>query len=112
MGGLLAGAVAVPHGNRPALGFRSREREGGPVRAFSGDTGEGPGAVAVGRDADLFVPECTLPEGEAPEKHLTARAAGRVAAAAGCRRLLLVHVAAGVDGTDIEGGVREAYRGD
>ena len=77
VGDLLVEAVPVPHGDRPALGWRIREREGGPLLAFSGDTGEGPGAIACGRDADLFALECTLPEGEEPRKHLTASAAGR-----------------------------------
>jgi ribonuclease BN (tRNA processing enzyme) len=110
-GGLLLEAVAVPHGDLPALGWRVREREGGPLLAYSGDTGEGPGAVAAGRDADLFVLECTLPEGGTPEKHLTPSAAGRVAAASGCRRLLLVHLSAAVDGTPIEPAVRTAWTG-
>lgn len=111
LGELLLEAVAVPHGSFPALGWRIREREGGPLLAVSGDTGEGPGAVEAGRDADLLVLECTLPEGEAPEKHLTASAAGRVAAAARCRRLLLVHFSREVDGTPVEEAVRAAYGG-
>jgi ribonuclease BN (tRNA processing enzyme) len=111
LGGLLLEAVPVPHGEKPALGWRVREREGGPVLAFSGDTGEGPGAAETGRGADLFALECTLPEGEAPEKHLTAAAAGRVAAASGCRRLLLVHLSAAVDGTPIEAAVRASFGG-
>jgi ribonuclease BN (tRNA processing enzyme) len=111
MGALLIEAVAVPHGSRPSLGWRIREREDGPLLAYSGDTGEGPGAVAAGKGADLFVLECTLPEGAAPEKHLTASAAGRVAAASGCRRLLLVHLAAEVEGTSIEPMVRASYQG-
>jgi ribonuclease BN (tRNA processing enzyme) len=111
VGGLRVEAVAVPHGDRPALGWRIREREGGPLFAFSGDTGEGPGAIACGRDADLFALECTLSEGEEPGRHLTASAAGRVAAAAGCRRLVLVHLAAEVEGSPIEAAVRAAYAG-
>ncbi len=111
LGGLLLEAVAVPHGSRPALGWRVREGEGRPLLAYSGDTGEGPGAAAAGRDADLFLLECTLPEGAAPEKHLTAAAAGRVAAASGCRRLLLVHLAAEVEGTPVEEAVRLSYAG-
>jgi ribonuclease BN (tRNA processing enzyme) len=111
LGGLLLEAVAVPHGSRPSLGWRVREREGGPLLAYSGDTGEGPGAAETGRDADLFLLECTLPEGAAPEKHLTASAAGRVAAASGCRRLLLVHIAAEVEGTSVEAAVRASYGG-
>jgi ribonuclease BN (tRNA processing enzyme) len=111
LGGLLAEAVPVPHGSRPALAWRLREREGGPLLAYSGDTGEGPGAAEAGRDADLFVLECTLPEGTPPEKHLTASAAGRVAAASGCRSLLLVHLAAEVEGTPVEALVRASYGG-
>jgi len=111
LGGLLLEAVEVPHGSTPALGWRIREEEGGPLLAFSGDTGEGPGAAACGRDADLLVLECTLPPGEPPVKHLDAAAAGRVAAAARCRRLLLVHFSERVDGTPVEEAVRAAYGG-
>ncbi len=111
LGGLRVEAVEVPHGSTPAFGWRIREEEGGPLLAFSGDTGEGAGAAACGRDADLFVLECTLPAGEEPVKHLTAAAAGRVAAAARCRRLLLVHFSERVDGTPVEEAVRAAYGG-
>jgi len=111
VGALHAEAVAVPHGRAAALGWRLRERTDGPVLAMSGDTGEGPGAVAAGRDAGLFVLECTLPEGEAPIEHLTASAAGRVAAASGCRRLLLVHFPPGLEEGNVETAVRAAYPG-
>ncbi|MCK6481938.1 MAG: MBL fold metallo-hydrolase [Planctomycetaceae bacterium] len=111
LGALRLEACEVPHGSTPALGWRIREGGEGPVLAYSGDTGEGPGAAACGREADLFVLECTLPEGEAPLKHLTAAAAGRVAASARCRRLLLVHFSARVDGTPILEAVRAAYGG-
>ena len=111
LGALRLEAVAVPHGARPALGWRVRESEDGPVLALSGDTGEGPGAIEVGRGADLFVLECTLPEGEPTVKHLTASAAGRTAAAAGCRRLLLVHFSSRVEGTPVEEAVRAAWGG-
>jgi len=111
LGALLVDAVPVPHGDAPALGWRIREREDGPVLAFSGDTGEGPGAVDCGRGADLFALECTIPDGGEPRKHLTPSAAGRVAAAAGCRRLVLVHIAEEIDGTAIETAVRASYGG-
>jgi ribonuclease BN (tRNA processing enzyme) len=111
LGGLLLEAVAVPHGTRPALAWRIREREGGPLLAFSGDTGDGPGAVEAGRGADLFVLECTLPEGAPTAKHLTASAAGRIAAAAGCRRLLLTHLSAEVEGAPVEAAVRASFAG-
>ena len=111
VGGLLVEAVSVPHGDLPSLGWRLREREDGPVLAFSGDTGEGEGAVACGRGADLFALECTLPEGEQPRKHLTASAAGRIAAAAGCRRLVLVHLPEEMEGAPVEAAVRASFPG-
>lgn len=111
LGGLYLTGVSVPHGDRPALAWRIRDREDGPVLAFSGDTGEGPAAVEAGRGADLFVLECSLPPGEPTVKHLTAEAAGKVAAATGCRRLLLVHFSAAVEGTPVEEAVRAAYAG-
>jgi len=51
--------------------------------------------VALGRNADLLVHEATFsaadPGGPAPG-HSTAAGAGRIAAEAGARRLLLVHL--------------------
>jgi len=113
LGGLQAEAVVVPHGDATAYGWRFREKTGGPVLAYSGDTTEGPGAVDAGRGADLFVLECTLPETATAgkERHLTPSAAGRIASAARCRRLLLVHFSSAVEGTDVAGVVRKSYAG-
>ncbi len=119
VGDLLLEAVEVPHGVSdprtaeplPSLGWRIRERPDGPVLAFSGDTGEGFGAAEAGRDADLFVLECTLPSGEGGTRHLDGAGAGRVATAARCRRLLLVHFAPGTDSRDALAQAQGAFAG-
>nr|WP_272905667.1 MBL fold metallo-hydrolase [Sediminivirga luteola] len=105
-GGQAAAAGATP-GDRPANpGDRpadSADRPGdpadrpaGPVTvAFSGDTGRCDGVLEAARDADLFVCEATYLEAgrQATEGHghLTGRMAGRLAADAGVKHLVLSH---------------------
>jgi ribonuclease BN (tRNA processing enzyme) len=64
---------------------------------YSGDTDTCDGLVAAARDADLFLCEAAFQEGRddgiEPGIHLTGRRAGRAAADAGARRLLLTHIA-------------------
>ena len=55
--------------------------------------------------------ECTHPDGRESDRHLTPAAAGRIAAAAACRRLLLVHLSAELEGFPVEASVRGAWKG-
>jgi ribonuclease Z len=72
----------------------------GRVVAFTGDTAPCANIIPLGRDADLLLHEASYsavldPElGDGLHGHSTARAAGRAAAAAGARRLALVHLSA------------------
>lgn len=72
----------------------------GSVFAFSGDSAGGEQLVACARDADVFLCEATW-QGDATDYpdgiHLTARQAGEVATTAGARRLVLTHIAGGLD---------------
>jgi ribonuclease Z len=94
------------HGIRgPAIG--RLQKEGGPlldavsevkpgqIVAFVMDTGVCDAAVELAADADLLVIESTFLEGEkelaAIAGHLTAAQAGRIATAAGARKLVLTH---------------------
>lgn len=56
---------------------------------FSGDTDWSPGLIKLAREADLLVLEAAMPVKVAG--HLTPEEAGRLAAQAGVRRLLLTH---------------------
>ncbi len=82
----------------PNLGLRLEA--GGRVLAYTGDTGPSPEVGRLARDADLLLAEATYAD-EVPadsREHLSSAAvAGEHAAAAGARRLLLVHLQPGTD---------------
>ncbi len=70
------------------------------VLAYSADSAGGAQLVTAARGADLFLCEATWQgssEDHPPGIHLTAEAAGRVAAEAGVGRLLLTHIAGNLD---------------
>ncbi|MFC2172928.1 MBL fold metallo-hydrolase [Acidobacteriota bacterium] len=91
-------------------GYRIKTPEGRIV-AVSGDTDICPEIVELGRNADLLVLECSMPDDMKAEGHLTPSEAGRIAAQADARRLLLVHMYPCCDGTDITLQVSKEYPG-
>jgi ribonuclease BN (tRNA processing enzyme) len=84
----------------------------GPVIAYTADTDECAGAIALGRDADLLVTECSFAEADYAPGHLTPRRAGRIARAARCRRLLLTHFYESGDSADAAIECRREFGGD
>ena len=86
------------------------EDEGGSV-AYTGDTGENPAVADHARGVSLFVCECSFPDEEAIELHLTPSSAGRLAARAGCRRLLLTHFYPSLDPEAARTGAARLYSG-
>lgn len=80
--------LPMQHG-LPANGYRIQA--GAKAVAYTGDTGPCAEAVALARDADLFICECSFANGEEMPTHLTAAQAGKLAAQAECKRLLLTH---------------------
>ncbi|MFF9144709.1 MBL fold metallo-hydrolase [Streptomyces sp. NPDC014861] len=91
VGGLTLRARAVEHG-MPAFALRV-EDAGGRSLVYSGDCEPCPALVELGRDCDLFVCEA---DGEAAGHHSAAQA-GRSAALAGARRLVVTHVGPGTE---------------
>ena len=79
-----------------ALAWRV-ELPGGASLVYSGDSGEVPELAELARGARLFVCECSFPDEEALEQHLTPSGAARLASAAGVERLLLTHFCPGHD---------------
>ncbi|HWD06630.1 MAG TPA: MBL fold metallo-hydrolase [Amycolatopsis sp.] len=78
--------------------------------AYSGDTGPSPLLVELARDADLLVCEATVDE---PEAHLmTAAEAGRTAANAGVKTLLLTHFWPGADRVAAQASARREFSGE
>lgn len=75
------------------LCFGMRVEAGGATLGYTGDTARCDAAIDIGRDADLFLAECTLMEpGPASYTHIAAGELGEVAQASGCGRLLATHV--------------------
>lgn len=63
----------------------------GKVVAISGDAAECAELVALAHGADLFIAECSFPDELAKPDHLTPSQAGRIAAQAGAKHLVLTH---------------------
>lgn len=80
----------------PVETYAVRIENGGRALAYTADTAYDEEVVALCREADLLLAECTFPDGleeRAREVgHLTPAGAGRLAQEAGVRRLLLTHL--------------------
>lgn len=79
--------------------------------AYTGDTGLNPHVADLARGASLFVCECSFPDAEAMELHLSPSSAGRLAARAGCERLLLTHFYPSLDPEAARAGAARVYSG-
>ena len=93
-----------------SIGYRITGADGSAV-AYSGDTDYCQNAVALARDADLLICESALPDAMKMEGHLTPSLAGRIAAEAGVKKLLLTHFYPECDTVDIEAQCRSTYNG-
>jgi len=109
-GPLRVSAARVRHTDR-SLAYRV-STPGRKAIVYSGDTGYCDELIALANGCDLLILECSLPEDLAVEGHLTPRLAGKLAAAAGAAKLLLVHFYPEVLAVDIAAEVRESYQGE
>lgn len=95
-GGLAVSTAPNEHGAMPNFAVRV-DAVGGPAVVYSSDTQPSEAIVALARGADTLVHEATFAECDrAPGRHVahsSAADAGRVAARAGVRRLILTHIA-------------------
>jgi ribonuclease BN (tRNA processing enzyme) len=79
---------------------------------YTGDTGFAPELADFARDCDLLITEASCPEGQEVEGHLTPSQAGRIAALAGARKLVLIHFYPEVLRTDIVSQCRRTFDGE
>jgi len=79
---------------------------------YSGDTGFCEEIVTFSKEADVLILECSFPDGEAVEGHLTPSQAGRVATLANVKKLVLIHFYPEVLRVDIAGQCRGSYQGE
>jgi len=100
--------VAMSHG-APANGYRL-ERDN-KVLAYTGDTGPCENIVKLARHADLFISECSFPDGLPTAAHMTAGDVGQFAAKAECRRVLLTHFYPECFAVDVAAQCRKYFSG-
>lgn len=91
-----------------SLAYRVESRTGKSI-VYSGDTAFCEEIVDLARGTDLLVLECSFPDGEEVEGHLSPSQAGRIAALAGVNRLLLTHFYPECLATDIAAHCRKYY---
>jgi ribonuclease BN (tRNA processing enzyme) len=98
-----------------SYGLRVEAQAGrrGEVLAYTGDTDSCEALLPLAKGADLLLAEASFQEGrdDARGVHLTGLRAGRAAAEAGCRRLLLTHVPVWTDPEVVLAEARAAFPG-
>jgi ribonuclease BN (tRNA processing enzyme) len=77
----------TPH----SIAFRVEDSTGKSM-VYSGDTGYCSDIIELARECDVLVLECSFPDDMRCEEHLSPEPAGRIAAEAGCGRLVLTHM--------------------
>ena len=103
--------TTAPVNHRPeSIAYRVDLPMGRSV-VFSGDTGPSAQLVSLARGADLFVCECSTPDGQAVPGHLTPSLAGSMATEAAVGTLVLTHFYPSCDKVDVEKECRSTYDG-
>jgi ribonuclease BN (tRNA processing enzyme) len=85
---------------------------GGTTFAYSGDTDRCDGVVDAARNADLLLSECAFPEGQKHAGHLVPSEVGKIAQAAGVRRVVLLHLYPECHEQDLVGPCRQYFQGE
>jgi ribonuclease Z len=99
----------VQHYAVPTIGLRIESKTSGKVLGYSCDTAPVPNVVTLAERADMLIHEST---GRDPAGHSSAGQAGEIAAAAACKRLVLVHYEVwDRDPTPLIDEARQKYRG-
>lgn len=93
-----------------SIGYRITALDGTTI-AYTGDTDRCENAVTLAREADLFICEAALPDAMKVEGHLTPSLAGKIAAEAGVKHLVLTHFYPECETVDLEAECRRAYHG-
>ncbi|MFQ5716221.1 MAG: MBL fold metallo-hydrolase [Nitrospinales bacterium] len=92
-------------------GYRVTDASGATV-AISGDTDYCEGMVALGKNADLMILECSFPDDKKVAGHLTPNLASKLAQEAACKKLCLTHFYPPCDMEDIRAVCRRQFSGE
>ncbi|MCX6807658.1 MAG: MBL fold metallo-hydrolase [Patescibacteria group bacterium] len=81
--------------SKDCIGFRVEAEN--RIIAYSGDTDVCDNLIALSKNADLLISECSCPDAQKEALHLTPSEAGEIASRANARKLILSHLPLGVD---------------
>lgn len=102
-------SIPVMH-RKESIAFRVESADGISI-VYSGDTDYSENLISLAAGADILICESALPDHLKVEGHLTPSLAGKIAAAAGVKKLVLTHFYPECDTADIEGQCRKTYAG-
>ena len=102
-------SIPVMH-NDESIAFRITSA-GGKSVVYSGDTDFSDNLITLSKDADLLICESALPDDLKVSGHLTPSLAGKIAALANVKQLVLTHFYPECDDIDVEKECRKAYTG-
>jgi ribonuclease BN (tRNA processing enzyme) len=103
---LTLACARTPHTDS-SLAFRVEDGRGGSI-GYTGDTGPSSAVARFLAGVDIMIGECSLPDDEAMETHLTPSALAAMAEEAAAGRLLVTHVYPHLGRRDVTGLVRHA----
>jgi ribonuclease BN (tRNA processing enzyme) len=96
--------------SEPAYAYRLEV--GGSSFVYSGDTDYSEDIITLATGCDLLALECSYPNDLEVDGHLSPRKAGKMAAKAGCRKLVLMHLYPVCDGYDMASECKQSFAGD
>ncbi|MBC2711155.1 MAG: MBL fold metallo-hydrolase [Desulfosarcina sp.] len=103
--------TSIPVAHRPeSLAYRIVDADDKAL-VYSGDTDVCDGLAVIAADADLMICESAFPDDQKVDGHLTPSLAGKIAQAAGVKRLVLTHFYPVCEDADIENQCRTTYNG-
>jgi ribonuclease BN (tRNA processing enzyme) len=96
--------------NPESISYRIASPSGYSV-VYSGDTDYCENLITLAEEAQILICECSHPDAEKVQGHLSPSLAGRIAACANVQKLVLTHFYPRCDGFDIEKECRKTYNG-
>jgi len=108
--GFTIDSIPVEH-NPESLAFRISAPDGQSV-VVSGDTDYSDNLITISAHADLLICESAVPDDQKVPGHLTPALAGKIAARAQVKKLVLTHFYPECDQVDIAKECRSTYSGD
>ena len=97
--------------NPESISYRIVSPSGYSV-VYSGDTDYTDNLITLATDAQVLICECSHPDEEKIQGHLSPSLAGEIATLAGVKKLVLTHFYPQCDGFDIEKECRKTYNGE